>query len=163
MSPMWLPDGSIVGANRSNLGSGNIPRIQWCWRTRHPASTASFLPRLQLDDRKQSGSGECLISSHAHSSAVQRNGRNSTEELRQNRRRKPAATTYRFGLISIQEPKIHGSKQSVKDLGPCFGRSGILADHSERRLQFFAGWVAAEAFSPGFSNTVLGGVRRVIR
>lgn len=35
----------------------------------------------------------------------------------------------RFGVISIQEPKIHGSKQSVKNLGPCFDRSRILADH----------------------------------
>ena len=32
--------GSIVGANRSKLVSGNIPRIEWCLRTRHPASTA---------------------------------------------------------------------------------------------------------------------------
>ena len=37
--------------------------------------------------------GECLISSYAQSNAVQRKGRNSSVERRQNWRRKPVAAT----------------------------------------------------------------------
>ena len=170
-------DRQVSGDRRARCGLqaapewGQIAR-DWYPETRRASSGAwrgvirdsrrGFPPGLQLGDRRQSGWGMsdqflCPIKRRAAKGAQLFSGATPKLETKAGR------CDVRFGLISIQEPKIHGSKQSVKDLRPCFDRSRILADHIQRCLQFFAGWVAAEAFSPGFSNTVLGGVRRVIR